>query len=190
MPDVCDPSDPPPVIVRTDRLTIRGWTLADAPAAFAIFGDPEVTRYLGNPTPKRDVADQEVTLRAVIGQAAKIHPLGFWALERRLDGQVIGSALLYPLADTEDVEIGWELRRDVWGQGYATEAARALTELAFGPLGLARLYALIEEPNTRSRAVARRLQMTFVDRTSQFFGREFMRFVLEGSVLEQDRIVD
>jgi RimJ/RimL family protein N-acetyltransferase len=158
---------------------VRGWTLADAADAFAIFGDPEVTKYLGNPTPKRDVAEQEATLRAVIARAPDIHPLGFWALQRRSDDSVVGSMLLYPLPETTDVEIGWELRRDAWGQGYATEAARALVALAFGPLGLPRLYALIEEPNLRSRAVADRLGMAFVDRTSQFFGREFMRFVLE-----------
>jgi [ribosomal protein S5]-alanine N-acetyltransferase len=179
-PDLVDPA--PEVVTSTERLVVRGWTPADAPDAFAIFGDPDVTKYLGNPTPKRDVAEQEATLRAVIARAPETHPLGFWALQRRSDDVVIGSGLLYPLPGTDDVEIGWELRRDAWSQGYASEAARALVAHAFGPLGLPRLYALIEEPNTRSHAVAERLGMTFVDRTSQFFGREFMRYVLEAPV--------
>jgi RimJ/RimL family protein N-acetyltransferase len=86
---------------------------------------------------------------------------GLWAVS--VAGDVVGFAgLAHPLwwpQERENVEVGWRLRRESWGQGYATEAARAAVSLAFGTLGLERVVSYIELGNTRSDAVAERLGM-------------------------------
>jgi len=66
-------------------------------------------------------------------------------------------------------ELGWDLRSDMWGQGYATEAARGVLTHA-ADLGLRRVYSLIVPDNERSRGVARRLGMT-VERQVVWAGR-------------------
>jgi RimJ/RimL family protein N-acetyltransferase len=64
-----------------------------------------------------------------------------------------------------EIEVGWRLRREAWGHGYATEAARAALDVAWGPLGLDRAIALIHPDNERSLAVAERLGMRVVGTT-------------------------
>ena len=57
-------------------------------------------------------------------------------------------------------EIGWRLRRDAWGKGYASEAARGALAVAFDDLGLAEVVSFTATTNTRSQAVMRRIGMT------------------------------
>jgi RimJ/RimL family protein N-acetyltransferase len=64
------------------------------------------------------------------------------------------------LQEFNETELGWTLRREAWGQGYATEAARACRDWAFRSFELPYLISLIEPDNVRSTAVAKRLGMT------------------------------
>lgn len=89
---------------------------------------------------------------------------GPWALERRDDGRFIGFTGLH-LAEftapfTPAVEVGWRLAQEVWGQGYATEAARAALDDGFDRLGLDEVVSFTFVGNRRSRAVMERLGMT------------------------------
>jgi RimJ/RimL family protein N-acetyltransferase len=59
------------------------------------------------------------------------------------------------------VEIGWRLMRSAWGQGYATEAARAVRDYAFNTLGLQRLIAMIDPSNLASIRVAKKIGMCY-----------------------------
>ena len=88
---------------------------------------------------------------------------GLWALEERATGRFVGFTGLeraaFEAPFTPAVEIGWRLARAAWGWGFATEAARAATDFAFGELGLDELVAYTAVGNARSRAVMRRLGM-------------------------------
>jgi RimJ/RimL family protein N-acetyltransferase len=90
---------------------------------------------------------------------------GLWALEERVTGRFLGFAGLadvkFAAAFTPATEIGWRLRRDAWGLGYATEAARAVLGYAFAVdgLGLSEVVSFTASGNERSRAVMRRLGM-------------------------------
>jgi ribosomal-protein-alanine N-acetyltransferase len=89
--------------------------------------------------------------------------IGPWALEERESGRFLGfTGLARPRFDAPflpAIEIGWRLARDAWGQGFASEAARAASGHAFGTLGLAELVAFTTPQNARSRAVMERLGM-------------------------------
>jgi RimJ/RimL family protein N-acetyltransferase len=157
---------------RTDRLTARDWTRADVAAAFAIYGRDEVMRWLGA-QPRRAVASlQEMTERvdAMAERAAARPDYGLWPLELRLTGEVVGAVLLQPLPGSGDiVEIGWHLNPEHWGRGYATEAGRGAVALAFGPRGLDRVVAVVDPDNVRSLAVCKRLGMSYLGQTSEYF---------------------
>jgi len=89
---------------------------------------------------------------------------GLWAVERRRDGRLLGFTGLatseFDAPFCPAVDIGWQLARDTWGQGYATEGAAAALQFAFGHLGLAEVVAHTTRQNQRSRAVMHRLGMT------------------------------
>ena len=89
---------------------------------------------------------------------------GHWAVEVRDAGEFIGFVGLaqpsFEAAFTPCTEIGWRLARSAWGRGYATEAARATLNVAFGPVGLDEVLSWTFEGNLPSRAVMERLGMT------------------------------
>lgn len=181
---------------RTSRLVARDWTAADAADAFAIYGRDEVMRWLGA-QPRRTVASisQMRERLAVMIQRGNDEPdYGLWPLELRAPaGTVVGAALLARLpGDAGDVEIGWHLNPDCWGNGYATEAGRGVVGLAFGltQVGpeavelpsrrspLDRLVALVDPGNVKSLAVCRRLDMTHLGQTDGYYGLTLELFEL------------
>src|SRR6185437_16361091 len=88
------------------------------------------------------------------------HGYGRVAITDRASGRVLGRTGLMYLPQFSETELGWTLRRDAWGHGYAIEAARACADWAFRDFELAYLTSLIEPGNERSIRVASRLGMT------------------------------
>lgn len=85
---------------------------------------------------------------------------GLFALEEKASGRLLGFTGLIAIeweAPVKGVEIGWRLRRDAWGKGYATEAARACLPLAFDTLSVDPLVAIAVPDNVRSHRVMERL---------------------------------
>jgi RimJ/RimL family protein N-acetyltransferase len=83
---------------------------------------------------------------------------GLWAVEA--ESKFIGFVGLNEPAFMPGVEIGWRLKREAWGHGYATEAARAVIDFAFGELGLDEVISFTTVANERSRRVMERIGMT------------------------------
>ncbi|HEX9013564.1 MAG TPA: GNAT family N-acetyltransferase, partial [Anaerolineaceae bacterium] len=138
--------------IETPRLLIRPLQAADAAALAAIWADPTVTRFMGGP---RDY-DQ---VRRSLEEDARADPppeLDLWPVVEKATGRVIGHCGLTPkeIDGRDEVELVYVLARSAWGKSYATEAARALREAAFGRFGLRRLVSLIEPENAASAHVA------------------------------------
>jgi len=115
-------------------------------------------------------ADRDESLRQSERFAAhwEEHGYGLWALRRHDSDVVLGFAGLsipyhFPSV-LPAVEVGWRLRRDQWGRGFATEAARPALIHGFGDLGLDEIISLIHAENARSLAVASRLGLRERDR--------------------------
>ena len=149
-----------PLLV-TERLLLRSWTPADADALFALSTDPDTMVHFPD-LPSREHIDALVFRHA--GNLARGRP-GLFAVEVRaghpLAGEFIGFVGLgeptWAAPFMPCVEIGWRLRKDAWGHGYATEAARAVLEHAFATLGLDGVVSFTAVPNEPSRAVMRRI---------------------------------
>jgi RimJ/RimL family protein N-acetyltransferase len=148
---------------RTARLWLRQWREEDLPAMAALHADPRVMRYFPA------TLDREQSDLAVARFASHIreHGWGFWAVECRRSGDCLGLVGLAPIPDplpfAPGVQIGWRLAADAWGQGYATEAARAALAVGFDTLGLVEILAYTAALNAPSRAVMQRLGMRCAD---------------------------
>ena len=125
-------SSPTPAALTTARLILRRWRDADRPQFAALNADPEVMRYFAAPL-DRAASDAFVDR---IEQGFDEHGYGLWALEVRATGEFLGFTGLalqtFEAPFTPAVEVGWRLARSAWGQGYATEAARAALAYGFG----------------------------------------------------------
>lgn len=168
------------MVLSTERLIVRPWTPDDADRHFDIYSRDEVSRWLGS---GRSLGAPEESLPSIERWTSTEDPrLGVWALEVRETGVVAGSVLLVtiprtgqgsglPPEDGGEVEIGWHLHPDSWGQGYATEAARAVLEHGFAA-GFEEILAVTNLDNFRSQAVCRRLGMEHRGRTDRYYGHE------------------
>jgi RimJ/RimL family protein N-acetyltransferase len=138
---------------------LRTFVPEDLPIYSAINSDPEVMRYLGG-----EPLSREETERQMAGASRSFTTSGYGkiAVERHSDGLLLGMCGLsieswYP----DELELGWRLGREHWGNGYATEAARAWLAYAFDVLGAPRVISIADVPNLRSIAVMRRIGMRF-----------------------------
>lgn len=166
-------------VYETERLVIRDWTdePADLARLFEIYSRPEVARWLAVPwLPLTDPEQARERQRIWRERHAEYGGrYGTWAIQRRDDGLVVGTVLLKPLpgrdaqTPTEDIEVGWHLHPDCWGQGYATEAARGAVAREFAA-GTQEIYAVVSPGNDASMAVARRLGMTHIGRRTDWYG--------------------
>jgi RimJ/RimL family protein N-acetyltransferase len=153
----------------TERLVLRQWTADDAGAALSSYGDAEVARWLA---PAIERVSDEAGMRGLLQRwmaegERMLTPAGRWAIELRHDGSVIGGATLLPLPPDDEYEIGWQLQRDAWGQGYATETGRALAGWAFEQ-GLEQVIAVVRPSNTRAMAAVRRIGMEWIGETEKY----------------------
>ena len=143
-------------ILETERLRLRLYQESDLEPFCAMNADPVVMRWLGGPSTAEHSLGRARAINAGFGSDG----FGMMPLERKADGAFLGIAGLnqldwYP----GDVEVGWRLRPEAWGNGYATEAGRAWLGRAFERLGVARVISVADAPNLRSRAVMERLGM-------------------------------
>lgn len=155
----------------TDRLVVRDWSTEDAQDALAIYGASDVARWL---TPVLDRVGDVAAMRAVLHAWQEsapnlLTPRGRWAVQLA-GGPVVGGLAIRLLPPYEDdLEISWQLRPDAWGNGYATEAGRALVDWAFTQ-DTEELFAVARPANVRAIATARRLGMSWVGRTDKYYG--------------------
>lgn len=155
--------DTPGLLLRTARMELSPFTEHDEPLIVALDGDPEVMRYItgGRPTPPEVV--RERAMPRLMRRYACLGGLpGFWAA--RDGGTFLGWFELRPVRDdsADTVELGYRLRREVWGRGYATEGARALVEWAFTDLGVRRVTANTMAVNAGSRRVMEKSGLRFL----------------------------
>ncbi|HUJ48332.1 MAG TPA: GNAT family N-acetyltransferase [Rhizomicrobium sp.] len=143
--------------LETERLIMREWRHGDLDAFAPFLADEEVVRYLSGST-----SDRNESWRNIAGSAGHwlLRGYGTWAVERKSDGALIGKVgLIYP-EGWPGLEVGWTLGRPYWGQGYATESARAAMNYGFLTQGVDKLLSLINVDNTNSQRVAKRLGET------------------------------
>ena len=160
----------------TERLVLRAYEATDLERLHAVlYSDDAAMRLLGGP---RDVAGTRFALERSMAQQ-ELTGFSFWPVIERDSDLLIGEAGLFPLSpDGSDIALGYAFGAPWWGRGYATEAARAVIEEAFGAFGMDRLVAITREANLGSRHVLTKLGFR-MDGVRHVWGAEQLYFVLE-----------
>ncbi len=142
---------PAHVLMRTPRLSMREFTPADFDDMLRLDSDPRVLKYINGGKPMGR-AEVEAAVKRVTGYYALYPGLGVWRASRRDNGAFVGWYCLKYCPPTTDVEVGYRLLFDAWGNGFATEGARALVDYGFEQLGLQRVIGS-RIPGTRRRSM-------------------------------------
>lgn len=153
--------------LETERLVLRKPEPGDVDAYAEIWSDPEVVRFLGGRTLSREEAESGIG--RMLGQWDR-HGVGLFSVIRKEDERLIGrvgyllwdperwaNAMHEELEEPLELEIGWVVASAFWNKGYATEAAIACRDNAFGPLGRDRVISLIAAENVASIRVAEKI---------------------------------
>jgi RimJ/RimL family protein N-acetyltransferase len=171
------------VTLTTSRLLLRRWREDDLPAMAAVNADPEVMRWIGDGTPVDDDATAAGTARAE--QHWQTHGFGLFAVEIRATGELAGFTGLntpYSLPEVmPSVEIGWRLGRRFWGQGIATEAARAALDFGFTDRALDRIVSIHQHGNDASGRIMRKLGMQLDRDITDSRGRQVRIYAISQS---------
>ena len=148
-------------MIETARLILRSWRAEDRAPFAAMSACPIVMACLGGPLSEEQV--DAAIARAHASEAANGYC--FWAMERKSDGAFFGRCGLQVTRETHvpiagEIEIGWRLRQDMWGQGYAREAALATLRWAWARGDIDRVIAMTVPTNRRSWGLMERIGMT------------------------------
>jgi len=151
---------PPPIEVKTPRLYLRQWRESDRAPFAALNADPVVMRFFAS-TQSPEASDRSIDMwRNELDERGWSN----WAVESLASGAFLGFiGLSIPkraLPFMPCVEVGYRLAKEYWGQGYATEGAKAALEVAFTQLALSEVVSFTAVLNLPSRAVMERIGMT------------------------------
>ena len=146
------PAEAGPSELRTPRLLLRPFRMADAGDVFAYGSDEEWARYLDVQQPYTRRSAEEDVARAILAGGAS--PM--WAIVH--EGRVVGGVTVIDRGAGAG-ELGYSLARPLWGRGLVTEAAEAVVAHGFGKLGIARIQALADIRNVGSWRVMEKLGM-------------------------------
>ena len=156
-PSAPDPVDGPAIAelrLDTERRALRPMTIDDLDEYLGLRSDPEVIRFLG--AMDRSLAAARLEADARLWGA---RGYGLFKVTHRDDGRFLGRVGLKYWEQFHETEVGWTLRHEEWGHGFATEAAAACADWGFRELPVPYLTSCIQPDNARSIAVAERLGM-------------------------------
>lgn len=161
--------------LETPRLLLREYRSADFEAYAENMADPEVAKFLSGV-----VADRRASRRAFMAATGcwVLDGAGWWALEDRQTGEVVGEVGAFVRETSPDFEIGWNVYRRFWRQGFAFEGARAALDFTFEFHGAKRVIAHIAASNAASVAVGQKLGLKY-EMDVDFFGEPIGRYAIE-----------
>ena len=156
-------------MIESERLIFRKFTLDDLPKLIEQRTDPEVSKYLGG----TKLQNPEALAKRIQFYIScyDTHGFGMCAMLWKPTGEMIGSAGLQPLDGTDDIEVGYSMIKEYWGQGIGTESARAWMTHGFTNHGLDRIVAVAHTENWASRRIMEKVGMTY-EKTEVHYGAD------------------
>ncbi|MFS8082220.1 MAG: GNAT family N-acetyltransferase [Ginsengibacter sp.] len=151
-----------PCIISTERLCLRRWIDSDSASFIKMNSDPQVMKYF----PQLSTSAETMAMINRINLAFDINGFGLWAVENKITKEFLGfTGFMIPQFEsffTPCVEIGWRLKKESWGQGFATEAAKACLDYGFNKLGFNKIVSFTSSVNLKSEKVMQRIGMSYV----------------------------
>ncbi|MBY7143916.1 GNAT family N-acetyltransferase [Virgibacillus sp. NKC19-3] len=150
------------IYIETARLQLRDWKATDIDPFVRLNADEQVMRYF----PKTLLPEETYALYKTIRTAFHEYGFGLYAVEEKQSGAFIGfigfQHAQFEADFTPCIEIGWRLKKEVWGKGYATEGATACLQYGFTALNLQDVYSFTAEVNAPSKSVMQKIGMNFM----------------------------
>lgn len=145
--------------MKTERIWFSRWTPHDIELAMQLWGEPEVTKFI---CASGKLAEDEIEKRLAVELANdEQYHIQYWPCFQAATQELIGCCGLRP-HQRDEYEIGFHLRPEFWGHGYATEAAGAVIRYAFDQLNAAALFAGHNPNNTASAKVLKKLGFVYI----------------------------
>lgn len=141
----------------TERLAMRPWKLSDEASYHEIFGDLRVVWWQSREPTFED--SRAALTRAIERQDSPQPGFGRFAMISNQTGGVVGNLMLCPAGFAEGIEVGYHIAHRHWGQGYATEAARAALKYGFGAMALHEIIGAVALTNGASLRIMEKLGM-------------------------------
>lgn len=163
------------IFLKTERLIIKPSTPEDFDDLYAIQSDPDVMQYVGEGA--RNIKEVKQSLENIIAHHQK-HGFSFGSVFEKTSKLLIGQAGLCYLGNDDsqpEIEVGYRLKKQHWGNGYATELTKALITWGFNNLTVDKLVAVARLENKRSCRVLEKAGMDYVGNTN-YLGEEVLKF--------------
>ncbi len=139
------------VIFETERLIVRQFNENDKDNFFLLSGNPDVMQYIRNVSTREE--SDKFLLENITGYQTNPHK-GRWAVTGKEDGSFVGSFAIIPLPNEPDkIQLGYSLRIENWGKGYATELTKAGLAYFMNNYSLPEIFGVTETPNVASQKV-------------------------------------
>jgi ribosomal-protein-alanine N-acetyltransferase len=148
------------VMIETERLLLRNFTIEDAALIYELNLDPDVIRYTHDPI--KDMEHARQILEQVILPQYTLYNHGRWAVHLKPQLDFIGWCGLKYIPQRDEVDLGYRFKKQFWGKGYATEAAQACIKYGFEKLNLHRIIGRAMPENTASLHVLEKCGMSFL----------------------------
>jgi RimJ/RimL family protein N-acetyltransferase len=148
------------IIFETPRLLLRQFTEADAPLILSLNSDPEIVKYVHEPTLKTIEHATEILHDIILPQYR--NKLGRWAIYTKDNMDFIGWCGLKYLPGPDEIDLGYRLMQKAWGKGFATEAAQHSVAYGFKDLGLKLITGRAHIENLASIKVLEKIGMDFI----------------------------
>ncbi len=146
-------------ILHTERLRLRHWETKDLLDCIEMNLDTEVMKYF----PAILTKEQTIQFYDRVQQHFLEHGFGLYVVENTSTKEFLGYTGFmianFVASFTPCVEIGWRFKKQFWGKGYATEAAKACLNYGFDTLGFDKIYSFTATPNLKSENVMKRIGM-------------------------------
>lgn len=163
--------------LETERLLLRPFRRSDIDDYSALKADPEVLHFLGGGTEPWDRGRSWRHMAFLMGHW-QLGGAGMWVMEHKETGEFVGVVGFSSPEGWPGFELAWTLARRCWGNGYATEGARAAMAYAFTALGKDRVISLIHPDNQASIRVAERIGERLLERISHL-GRDMLCYGID-----------
>ena len=148
------------VIFETLRLILRQFTEVDAPLILALNSDPEIVKYVHEPTLQTEAQAEKILLDIILPQYK--NNLGRWAIHTKDNMDFIGWCGLKYRPELDEIDLGYRLMQNAWGKGFATEAAQHSLDYGFNHLNLKLITGRAHIENIASIKVLEKIGMDFI----------------------------
>jgi RimJ/RimL family protein N-acetyltransferase len=163
--------------LETERLVLRPFRDTDVDLLHKILSAPSVLKYF----PRSEPPKLESVKRLVANQLEHwaTHGYGWWAVEHRSAGELIGWCGLTYLPETNETEVAYLLAEPYWGQGLATEAAARALKFGFDQVKVGDIVGIVHPENLASQRVLEKIGFEFVE-AAEYFGMVCNRYLVTG----------